>query len=127
MKHIAMEEKLVIPAATAARDGKPLHIARQLRFEHGALAALLIPPPTNGVLTVIRKLFKHHHYLEEGEGGLYEVCERLNEETSADILTKAQNFQDIVMLPNSGADIAYEAAIRALEKAGVQATAGELR
>ena len=39
LKHIAMEEKILLPAAQRQRDGQPLPIASKLRLDHGALAA----------------------------------------------------------------------------------------
>jgi hypothetical protein len=41
LKHIGMEEKILLPAAQRARGGEPLPIAAKLRLDHGALAALL--------------------------------------------------------------------------------------
>ena len=46
LKHIAMEEKVLLPTAQQAQDGEPLPIAAKLRIQHGALAALLVPSPT---------------------------------------------------------------------------------
>ena len=46
LRHIAMEEKILLPAVQRARGGTPLPIARQLRLDHGAIAALLVPTPT---------------------------------------------------------------------------------
>src|SRR5262245_30995230 len=41
LRHIAMEEKILLPTAQRARGGKPLPLAGRLRLDHGALAALL--------------------------------------------------------------------------------------
>ncbi|MBI2366139.1 MAG: hemerythrin domain-containing protein [Deltaproteobacteria bacterium] len=46
LKHIAMEEKILLPAAQRMRGGEPLTLAAKLRLDHGALAALLVPTPT---------------------------------------------------------------------------------
>jgi hypothetical protein len=40
-----MEERVLIPAARRARGGAALPVARLLRLDHGAIAALLVPPP----------------------------------------------------------------------------------
>ena len=45
LRHIGMEERILIPAARRARGGQALPIARLLRLDHGAIAALLVPPP----------------------------------------------------------------------------------
>ena len=39
LRHIGMEEKILLPAAQRLRGGKPLSIAAKLRLDHG------IPPP----------------------------------------------------------------------------------
>ncbi len=77
LRHIALEEKLLIPAATAARGGEPLPFARSLRVDHGALAALLVPTPVPSTADEIRKILVPHNALEEGPGGLYEACDAL--------------------------------------------------
>lgn len=77
LRHIAMEEKVLLPEARRLRDGEPLPIARQLRADHAALAGLLVPTPTHEIVATIRRVLSEHNPLEEDPGGLYEVCERL--------------------------------------------------
>jgi hypothetical protein len=43
LRHIALEEKFLLPAARNARGGEPLPVARRLRVDHGAIASLLVP------------------------------------------------------------------------------------
>ena len=76
LKHIAMEEKHLIPAATAARHGEALPIARPLRVDHGAIAALLVPTPTPEVVAHLRSILGRHNEREEEAGGLYDECDR---------------------------------------------------
>src|SRR5438094_3944728 len=49
LRHISIEEKILLPAARAARGGKPLPMVSKLRLDHGALAALLVPTPTDSI------------------------------------------------------------------------------
>src|SRR5262245_16788482 len=77
LKHIAMEEKILLPAAQRARGGKPLPIAVKLRLDHGVLAALLVPTPTAAIIAAIRAVLEAHNPIEEGPGGLYEQSEEL--------------------------------------------------
>ena len=70
LRHIGMEEKILIPAAQRLRGGEPLGIASKLRLDHGALGTLLIPTPTAAVIAGIRGILKEHNILEEGPGGL---------------------------------------------------------
>src|SRR5574341_1006926 len=74
LKHIAMEEKILLPAARRLRGGEPLPIADRLRRDHGALAALLVPTPTPAILAKIRAILNDHNSVEEGPEGVYEVC-----------------------------------------------------
>ena len=50
LRHISLEEKLLLPAAQRWRGGAPLPIAAKLRLDHGALAALLVPTPTPAII-----------------------------------------------------------------------------
>ena|SRR5215471_9372671 len=61
LKHIAMEEKILLPAAQRARGGESLPIAAKLRLDHGALAALLVPTPTASIIAAIRAVFEAHN------------------------------------------------------------------
>lgn len=76
-RHIAMEERVLLPEARRLRGGEPLPIAKQLRADHAALASLLVPTPTPEVVAAIREILEEHNPLEEGPGGLYEFCESL--------------------------------------------------
>src|SRR6516164_7936629 len=77
LRHIALEEKILLPAARTARGGAPVPQARRLRVDHGAIAALLVPTPTPGIAVELRKILGPHNVVEEGEGGLYEQCDAL--------------------------------------------------
>ncbi len=127
LRHIAMEEKFVIPAILAARGGTPLHIARQLRFEHGAIAALLVPPPGKGIVEMLKKVMAHHHQLEEGSGGLYESCERYAGAEAATVLEKSKGLPEVPVLPHNPSPVSYEAAVRTLARAGYTVSESELR
>jgi len=77
LRHIALEEKILLPATRTARGGEPVPQARRLRVDHGAIAALLVPTPTPEIAVELRKILAPHNVLEEGEGGLYEQCDAL--------------------------------------------------
>jgi hypothetical protein len=77
LRHIAMEEKVLLPEARRLRGGEPLPIAKQLRADHAVLAALLVPTPTHEIIATIRNVLSEHNPLEEDPGGLYDVCEEL--------------------------------------------------
>jgi hypothetical protein len=77
LRHIAIEEKILLPAAERARHGVPLEIAARLRLDHGAIAALLVPTPTRTVVATLRHILGRHNEVEEGPDGLYATCDRL--------------------------------------------------
>ena len=53
------------------REGLLRHI------DHGAIAALLVPTPTPEIAGEIRKILGPHNEVEEGEAGVYAVCDDL--------------------------------------------------
>ena len=88
LKHISMEEKILLPAVQGLRGGDPLAVAATLRLDHSALAALLVPTPTRTIIAAIRAILGPHNAREEGSGGVYECCEQLvGAETEALLVT----------------------------------------
>jgi hypothetical protein len=77
LRHIAIEEKIVIPTTCRLRGAESLAFATQLRADHAALASLLVPTPTHTIIELIAGILVEHNPLEKGEGGLYDECERL--------------------------------------------------
>lgn len=77
LRHIAMEEKVLLPDARARRGGEPLAVAGALRRDHGAIAKLLVRSPTPARLAELRALLGRHNGLEEGARGLYAICDAL--------------------------------------------------
>jgi hypothetical protein len=118
LRHIGMEEKILLPATQRLRGGEPLLIASKLRLDHGALATLLIPTPTPAVIASIRGILKEHNILEEGPGGLYETCDELAGLEAAQLLTKLQAAPEVTVLPHSDSPTVMNTVHRALERAG---------
>jgi hypothetical protein len=77
LRHIAMEEKILLPYARDKGGGSPLTVAPALRADHGQIAKLLVPSPTVTGLRELRELLARHNPLEEGPGGVYAVCDAL--------------------------------------------------
>ena len=77
LHHIAVEEKLLLPAARAARGGEPLELARRLRIDHGALTSLLVPTPSPELVAELRSILAPHNLAEEAPEGLYASCDAL--------------------------------------------------
>ena len=100
LRHIGMEERVLIPAARRASGGAALGVARLLRTEHGAIAALLVPTPTPEMVEKIRSVLAPHNALEEEPDGLYETCDRLLAGEAAALLEKLRAFPDVPMAPH---------------------------
>jgi len=100
LRHISMEEKVLLPAARRLRGGEPLAIARQLRADHGALAALLVPTPTPAIISAIRDVLEAHNPLEEGPDGVYAECERLAGPEVQQLLARMNEVPEVPLAPH---------------------------
>jgi hypothetical protein len=118
LRHIGMEEKLLLPAARRARGGDPLPAAARLRLEHGALAALLVPTPTPMILRALRGILVPHNAIEEGPDGVYAVCERLVGSELATLVATLEAAGEVPVAAHVDSELAMNAARRALARAG---------
>jgi hypothetical protein len=118
LKHIGMEEKVLLPAARRQRGGEPLPVAPRLRLDHGALTALLVPSPTAKVFAAIRAILKAHNPIEEDSGGVYDQCEELAGTEADQILHQLRNYAEVKVLPHVDNALVVKAARRALIRAG---------
>ncbi len=116
LRHIGIEEKLLLPAVQAAPGGTAHPAASRLRLDHGAIAALLVPTPTRAIVATLRHVLAGHDALEEGPDGFYARCDALLDvaRTVADI----DAFGTIPVSPHNDAPIVMPAVERALARAG---------
>ncbi len=77
LRHIAMEEKILLPYAREKRGGASLPVAPVLRADHGKIAKLLVRSPTMAIVDDLREALARHNPLEEGPTGLYAECDAL--------------------------------------------------
>jgi hypothetical protein len=117
LRHIGMEEKILLPAARRLRAGQPLPVARQLRLDHGALAALLVPTPTREIIDRIRALLAAHNPLEEDPGGLYETCDELAAGDVEPLLQRLKAAPEVPMAAHYDGASAFEGIERSLRAA----------
>src|SRR5262245_33095700 len=118
LNQIAIEEKILLPAAQRLRGGQPLAIAGKVRMDHGALAPLLVPSPTAAIIAAIRAVLEAHNPIEEGPGGLYEQCEELAELKADEIFDTLHNAPEVRVNPHNDGPNVLEATRRTLKKAG---------
>jgi hypothetical protein len=120
LRHIGMEENILIPSARRARGGERLPMADRIRLDHGALAALLVLSPAPEIIVCIKAILFHHNLLEEGEDGLYETCERLASDEFGVILEKLRDYPSPRLKPHASSPVALDATRRALARAGYE-------
>ena len=118
LKHISMEEKILLPAAQHYRGGKLLPIASKLRLDHGAIASLLVPPPSRAIIAALRAILAAHDVLEEQVDGLYEVCERLAGGDLDALMEKVLKAPEVPPMPHNDRPAVLDATRRALARAG---------
>ncbi len=118
LTHIKMEEKILFPAARSANGDVPIPLAAKLRLDHGALTALMVVPPNAALIAAVRHIIEQQDELEEAPGGMYDICEALTKEQTAELLERlAQTTPVPVHQPNTH-PIAVDSANRAMARAG---------
>lgn len=118
LRHIKMEEKILFPAAKRINPEVIKEVIPQYRLEHGAITALMVPPPTEELIKVIRYVLEKHNLKEEEPGGLYDICEALTQGQSQELLDELLATKAVPVHPPNPAPIAMASARRALIRAG---------
>lgn len=118
LRHIGMEEKILLPAAQEARAGQPLPVAAKLRLDHGAIASLLMPTPTGAVIDMLREILAGHNEIEEGPDGVYEMCERAVGQNVEQIMARLHSAPVVKVMPYSDTIAVMNTVRRAMERAG---------
>ena len=120
LRHIGIEEKILLPTVQRRRGGEPLSVAAKLRLDHGAIAALLMPTPTRAVLATLRSILEQHNLLEEGAEGVYHTCDTLLREDLGQFMAQLHAAPDVTVFPCSDAPAVLGAVRRAVERAGFE-------
>jgi hypothetical protein len=120
LRHIGVEEKILLPAAQRAQDGVALAIAARLRLEHGAIATLLVPTPTPTIVAALRDILARHDGLEEGPGGVYATCERLLGPSAGALIAEIRAARDVRVNAHVNGPLVMDAVARALARAGYE-------
>ena len=120
LRHIAVEEKIVLQTIARLQGGRQAAIAERLRLDHGALVALLVPPPTPSIVPTIRSILEVHNALEEQEGGLYQPLKRLADPETEKVFGQLKAAPDAPVLPHNERPGVLDATRRAVARAGYE-------
>lgn len=118
LRHIAMEERILFPAIAHFQGGEQAPILKQLRLDHGALSALLVPPPDTAVVSTLRHILSAHNRREEEEAGAYRLLERLAGTETGSLLEKLKATPPVPVAPYNSRPDVLEATRRAVNRAG---------
>lgn len=127
LRHIGIEEKILLADARRRRGGEPLPIARVIRVEHGALASLMVPTPDVALVNEIRSVLAQHNPREEGPGGMYEICETLAGDDALALLEEAKRAPEVPMARYFDGPRATRTARDALDRSAASAPPRDLR
>jgi hypothetical protein len=121
LRHIALEEKFLLPGVRKARGGEPLPVARRLRVDHGAIASLLVPTPDSQIVAELRSVLEPHNAVEEEPGGLYDTCDDLLAPRVEGLLDLIRAYPAVKMAPHNDGPGVFRTAEDALRSSARQA------
>ena len=116
LTHIGIEEKILFPEVRAR--GGSVELQERLHRDHAVLAALLVPPPTQREIDLVREILRDHNPLEEGPGGFYESVEALTGDELAPMVERARNYPLVPVAPYSDTPHLRRSIEMLLKKAG---------
>lgn len=114
LRHIAIEEKILMLDARRRRGGDPLPTFSRIRLEHSAIALLLVPTPDHALMREIRSILEAHNAREEGPDGMYAACERLAGSDAAELLARAEQAPRVPVAKHYDGPRAHRTAASAL-------------
>ena len=117
LRHIAIEENIVMPLIRE-RSENGFFALQQIHLEHGAIAALLVPPPDVELITVLRSLLDKHNLLEETQNTLYDVLDYCARTDRPELLERMETHPETRLNPNINNPAGLEPAKRAIQRAG---------
>jgi hypothetical protein len=118
LRHIGLEERILFPAMARLGAAPALPDVQRIHLEHGAIASLLMIPPTPSVVAALRAVLHLHDRLEEKEGGIYRACEEIAGGHARDIALRLMSAPLVPVAPLNGRPEVLEMARRALARAG---------
>ena len=116
LRHVAIEETLVLPTVRQHNGG--FFGDRQIHLEHLAITALLLQPPSDEVLHVLRALLEKHTFLEETNRTLYDALDACCAERHPELLQRMQEYLTPPVPENAGHPDGLASVRRAVARAG---------
>ncbi len=98
LRHIAWEEKLLMPALRRAEKAPAL--LERLRHDHAALATLSIPTPRAELVEAIGAILVEHNRLEEEPNGLYVLADAVLGEDAQGVLERIEELESVPVSPH---------------------------
>jgi hypothetical protein len=116
LRHIGIEEKVLATAFRKAGPPDPEFeaLARVLRIDHGAIAALLVPSPTHALVREIRSILRPHNGLEEGETGFYARCDARLAAEAEGLVEQMRAYPAVPTAPHNDGPRVHRTAAEAL-------------
>ena len=118
LRHISIEEKIVLPAIAKWQSGRKAAVADRLHLDHAAIVSLMVPPPDRSIILTLKSVFAVHNPLEENNGGLYDVLETLAGPETEKMLAQLKAAPDVSVLPHNPKPELLVLAKEALARAG---------
>jgi hypothetical protein len=118
LRHIGMEERVMLPALARMQGSGLAPLADRLRLDHGAIVALLVPPPSATIVATLTSILEKHNTLEESNGGVYAQFDQLPSEEIDILHRKLLSTPDVRVMPFNDRPGILEATARALARAG---------
>jgi hypothetical protein len=120
LRHISMEEKIVLPAIARWQGGRKADMAERLRLDHSAIVSLWVPPPSPSIILTLRSILAVHNSLEDREDGFYDLLERLAGPETERMLGELQGAPAVSVLPHNEQPDILEVTKRAVTRAGYE-------
>jgi Hemerythrin HHE cation binding domain len=118
LRHISIEEKIVFPAIARWQGGRKAPMVDQLHLDHGAIVALMVPPPNPSIILTLKSVFAVHNPIEEDTDGLYDLFEALAGPETDRMLEELKTAPAVPVLPHNPKPELLELAKQALARAG---------
>lgn len=99
LHHIAMEEKVLFPAARGCRDGERLLGEDVIRADHAALAGLRSLPVDGALVRQLWEILLAHNPLEEGHDGIYTLCDGAIGDGATEVARRLREVPPVKLSP----------------------------